>query len=337
MRRFLSPICISALVAVSLGMTSCHTTRGTSKQGTHASHKKPKKPTKSRPAPKTVADALVGEARQWLGVPYKWGGNDYDGVDCSGFLVAVYRDAAGIPLPRTTALQQDHCIDIKKHELSVGDILFFSSKKSGKKVAHVGMYVGNNRMIHASSSRGVVEDNLAMNYYQQHFLGVGRVPALADATPSIRRSKKAKKQNTEEIRPEEIRPETISPREVAVTNPAPVQVTVPSQPSVTNTDSKTSAADTIAVNRPLPVSSVRFDDLSSLYNPHNSMTDSTAVAGANVAAVNNDTEKTSPAVSTLQAEIEIKVNIPEKSAPAENQEDKEDVATIVKNAFSHSK
>ena len=319
---------------MSLGMTSCHTTRGTSRQNAHASHKKPKKPTKSRPAPKTVADALVGEARQWLGVPYKWGGNDYDGVDCSGFLVAVYRDAAGIPLPRTTALQQDHCIDIKKHELSVGDILFFSSKKSGKKVAHVGMYVGNNRMIHASSSRGVVEDNLAMNYYQQHFIGVGRVPALADATPSIRRSKRAKKQKIEKIQPEEIRPETISPREIAATGPIPAQVTVPvpSQPSVTTTDPK-SSADTIAVYKPVPVGSVRFDDLSSLYSPHNTVYDSTAIADRNVSVV-SEPQKTSPAMSTPQAEI--KVSIPENSVPTMN-EDQEDVATIVKNAFSHSK
>lgn len=140
-----------------------------------------------------VARDLVAEARAWLGVPYAWGGSTRQGADCSGFLVSVYRDAAGITLPRTTSEQRDSCIPVNRNQLAVGDILFFSSAKSSDKIAHVGMYVGNGRMIHASSSRGVVEDDLSLKYYIDHYRGAGRVPMLAQALPAEK--KKAKKKS----------------------------------------------------------------------------------------------------------------------------------------------
>jgi hypothetical protein len=72
---------------------------------------------------------------------------------------------------------------VDKDNISIGDIIFFTSNNSGGKIAHVGMYVGDGRMIHASSSRGVVEDNLNLNYYVTHFQSIGRVPELAKANP----------------------------------------------------------------------------------------------------------------------------------------------------------
>lgn len=181
------------VVAAAVAVTSCHTTKKTTKPASPGKENVEHKKKPGRPAAKSVADALVSEAEGWLGVPYLWGGNTTSGVDCSGFLTAVYRDAVGIKLPRTTKLQKEYCLAVDNDRRAVGDILFFSSKKSRGKVAHVGMYIGNNKMIHSSSSRGVVIDDLSMRYYKEHFLGVGRPPLLAEANP-VSHSKKPSKE-----------------------------------------------------------------------------------------------------------------------------------------------
>ncbi|MGM9852579.1 MAG: NlpC/P60 family protein [Muribaculaceae bacterium] len=176
-----------ALTALLLAVASC----GSSKQASRGKHDGKKPEVTVKPSKKTIPDvpssqlgkALVEEARTWIGVPYVYGGADRNGADCSGFLVSVFREVAGIKLPRTTAQQREHCIPIGKDQLAAGDILFFSSKKSSRKVAHVGMYIGGGRMIHASSSRGVVEDDISLKYYLDHYLGSGRVPFLAQALP----------------------------------------------------------------------------------------------------------------------------------------------------------
>ena len=141
---------------------------------------RPQKP--GKPADGKVASALVREARSWIGVPYVYGGKTKEGADCSGFLMQVYKNGAGIDIPRSTADQWAFCAPVDRDKTAVGDILFFTSKNSGDKVAHVGMYVGDGRMIHASSSRGVVEDDLSAKYYTTHFLSTGRPPMLAQAT-----------------------------------------------------------------------------------------------------------------------------------------------------------
>lgn len=174
---------IYALIALAgaVMITGCGSSRksGAGKQQSTVTGKRKPGPA----APHELAEALVAEARTWIGVPYVWGGTTRKGADCSGFLVTLYRDAAGIVLPRTTRQQRDSTVPLKRKDVAVGDILFFSSKKSGGKVAHVGMYVGEGRMIHSSSSRGVVEDDLSLKYYTEHYLGAGRVPMLAQAIP----------------------------------------------------------------------------------------------------------------------------------------------------------
>lgn len=184
-RHTVAGVCLATLL---LAVASCGSSRQTSRSRHDTGHPSG---SISRPAKRSTPDApsgqlaraLVDEARTWLGVPYVMGGADRNGADCSGFLVSVYRDVADIKLPRTTSQQREHCIPIDKDQLAAGDILFFSSKRSGGKVAHVAMYIGNGRMIHASSSRGVVEDDIALKYYIDHYLGSGRIPALAQTLP----------------------------------------------------------------------------------------------------------------------------------------------------------
>jgi lipoprotein Spr len=177
---------LALLLAVS--MVGCHSSKNSQKTGTAVENvsgrdDKTSKASKHDATPTAVANALVQEARTWIGTPYKWGGHDHTGADCSGFLMEVYKAAVDVDIPRTTKDQRDQCLYVDKDNISIGDIIFFTSNNSGGKIAHVGMYVGDGRMIHASSSRGVVEDNLNLNYYVTHFQSIGRVPELAKANP----------------------------------------------------------------------------------------------------------------------------------------------------------
>lgn len=166
--------------------------------------------------------ALVREARKWRGVPYKYGGHSRSGADCSGFLMEVFREAVGIKLPRSSRDQKEYCRPVRRDEMIVGDLVFFTSKNSKGKIAHVGMYIGDNRMIHASSSRGVVEDDLSLRYYVEHFNGVGRVPGLdrshstsrtdADAPQPAVRSKASQKEDPQKKNSKKENPQKGNPQ-----------------------------------------------------------------------------------------------------------------------------
>lgn len=116
---------------------------------------------------------LLGEIDGWLGVPYKYAGEDKNGVDCSALMMNVYNSALGIKLPRNSAKQQEYCSKVSKSDLAPGDLVFFSN--SSGRVNHVGMYVGSGNIVHASSSRGVIISSLAENYYVKNFHSAGRV------------------------------------------------------------------------------------------------------------------------------------------------------------------
>ena len=110
---------------------------------------------------------IVSEAMKYLGVPYAWGGNTPIGFDCSGYVQYVLQQC-GITIPRTTELQVQVGNYISKASLRPGDLVFLQNTyRTG--VSHVGIYIGNNQMIHASSSKGVTISNLTSNYYVEHY------------------------------------------------------------------------------------------------------------------------------------------------------------------------
>lgn len=121
------------------------------------------------------SQALLSAAHSWLGVPYKYGGNDRQGVDCSGLVLQVYKDALGIPLPRNSREQQDYCTAIAKGSLIPGDLIFFATGKDKQRVSHVGIFIGDNLMIHASSSKGVILSDINSQYYARTYAGSGIV------------------------------------------------------------------------------------------------------------------------------------------------------------------
>lgn len=118
-----------------------------------------------------LAELIVNEAYSWLGTPYRFGGDNREGVDCSGLVSQVYA-SVGIDLPRTSRTQFEAVDRISSDNLNSGDLIFFSN---GAIVNHVGIYIGNGEMIHASSSRGVIKQAVADEYYSRRIAGIGRV------------------------------------------------------------------------------------------------------------------------------------------------------------------
>ena len=114
---------------------------------------------------------ITDTALHYLGVPYAWGGTSYAGVDCSGFVWSVFHHN-GIDLPRMADEQYAATRRVGWSAMRPGDLVFFQTYEPG--VSHVGIYLGNGRFIHASSSDGVRIDSLGMAYYADRFVGAGR-------------------------------------------------------------------------------------------------------------------------------------------------------------------
>lgn len=110
----------------------------------------------------------------WYGTPYRYGGNDQKGVDCSGFVVRLFTGVYQAKVPRTSQQLYDASRKIKKiARLKQGDLVFFNDK--GKKVSHVGVYLQNNYFVHASTGNGVMVSNLGDPYWDKHFICGGKL------------------------------------------------------------------------------------------------------------------------------------------------------------------
>lgn len=124
-----------------------------------------------------TADDVLFRAIGLVGTPYVWGGNTpSSGFDCSGLIGFVYNDVAGIRLPRTTAqMMQMKSQPVPRNQLRSGDIIFFSTASHGR-VSHAGIYVGNDRFVHAPSSGGTVRlDSVNNTYWNKAYLQAKRV------------------------------------------------------------------------------------------------------------------------------------------------------------------
>ncbi|MES2110358.1 MAG: C40 family peptidase [Bacteroidota bacterium] len=116
---------------------------------------------------------LYAFVEQWMGTPYKFGGEDKDGVDCSGLTQLLEQQVYGINIPRSTS-QQINVIKRKyEEELVEGDLLFFDY--DGKKFSHVAVYLQNGYYVHASSSRGVIITKLHDPYTYKYFSRCGSI------------------------------------------------------------------------------------------------------------------------------------------------------------------
>lgn len=132
-------------------------------------------------APTSTVGAVTTDATQtrleehfatWRGTPYRMGGLNNRGIDCSGFVYITYRDVFGVTLPRTTQLLAKTGSEIPRQQIRMGDLLIF---KTGKKQKHVGIYVGNGKFLHASTSKGVIASNMNSDYWSDAFRQSRRV------------------------------------------------------------------------------------------------------------------------------------------------------------------
>lgn len=121
---------------------------------------------------------LVKVATGFIGAPYRFGGESLRGIDCSSFVQRIYR-IFDITLPRSAREQAKVGISITRDNLKKGDLVFFHTNRS---LGHVGIYIGNNEFVHASSKRKAVRvDSLETPYYQKRFQRAIRVKELNDS------------------------------------------------------------------------------------------------------------------------------------------------------------
>lgn len=118
-------------------------------------------------------EALYAAVNRWLGVPYKYGGTDRKGIDCSAFVGTIYKEVYGKTLHRTSNDMLRDVNLIGKSQLREGDILFFTNSKG--KVSHVGIYLKDGLFAHASTSQGVCVSKVDDSYWTKHFYKGGRV------------------------------------------------------------------------------------------------------------------------------------------------------------------
>ncbi|UOP05694.2 C40 family peptidase [Conchiformibius kuhniae] len=140
-----------------------------------AKHEVAKQSTLASAGGRGDADALLSNAMGLLGVAYRFGGTSpRTGFDCSGFMQHIFRKAFAVNLPRTSAQQAQVGAHVSRSNLQPGDMVFF--RTSGRRISHVGMYVGNNRFIHAPRSGKRIEiTNLGSKYWSARYATARRV------------------------------------------------------------------------------------------------------------------------------------------------------------------
>src|SRR5690554_1723474 len=117
------------------------------------------------------AEKLWQAFERYQGAPYQYGGTTAQGFDCSGFITTAYRESLGQTLPRTTSKMLSYGDVVHPGDVEPGDIVFF---RIAGKDQHAGIYMGDNRFIHASTSSGVIMSNLNGYYWKDRFSGARR-------------------------------------------------------------------------------------------------------------------------------------------------------------------
>ncbi len=140
--------------------------------------RKSTKTTKERTTTLSVADNIINTALTYAGTRYKYGGTTKRGMDCSGLLYIAFGEH-NVQLPRVSYHMAEEGKRVRINKVVKGDLLFFKTKRRGKKINHVGMVVAVDdyevKFIHASSSRGVIVSSLREGYWNSAFVKATRV------------------------------------------------------------------------------------------------------------------------------------------------------------------
>ncbi|MCL7987992.1 NlpC/P60 family protein [Sphingobacterium sp. lm-10] len=109
---------------------------------------------------------------EWIGTPYRLGGDSKRGIDCSKFSLAVYENVFNTTIGYNSRNQYANVTTVQKNDLQPGDLVFF--KIRSKSITHVGVYLGDDQFAHASSSKGVMVSNLGEAYWRRYYFSGGR-------------------------------------------------------------------------------------------------------------------------------------------------------------------
>lgn len=127
---------------------------------------------------------LYYQMYEWLGTRYRFGGETKRGVDCSGFTGIVYEKVYKRVLPRDSRSMYKMTNPIPRSQMKEGDLLFFRIRRG--QVSHVGIYLGDNKFVHASTTQGVIVSDLREDYYRRYFYKAGRLKSSTDVVESVR-------------------------------------------------------------------------------------------------------------------------------------------------------
>jgi cell wall-associated NlpC family hydrolase len=123
----------------------------------------------------TSDSTLNNFVNKWLGKPYKFGGGNEKGIDCSNLVRICYKEVYNFTLHGATKYLMKQTIKVEKELVQIGDILFFRSKQSPSGY-HCGIYIGDDRFFHAANRKdGVIISEFTDEKYQKEFLGAGRL------------------------------------------------------------------------------------------------------------------------------------------------------------------
>jgi lipoprotein Spr len=117
---------------------------------------------------------LLAQMEKWFGTQYCFGGSTDSCIDCSSFTQVILRDVYNVKIPRNSQQQFDASTKIETENLKEGDLVFFNTVSASMIITHVGVYVCNNKFVHASTSKGVTINDLSEKYFAKAFRGAGR-------------------------------------------------------------------------------------------------------------------------------------------------------------------
>lgn len=138
------------------------------------------KPKKQVPS---LLDRVVWNAQKQQGKMYRWGGTSpVTGFDCSGLTQYSFKKGAQVSIPRTAAAQYKASVKVSRAQAQKGDLIFFNT--SGKRVSHVGIYLGNNKFVHAPRTGKAITTSQLKGYWARKLIGFGRIPGACKPTYS---------------------------------------------------------------------------------------------------------------------------------------------------------
>jgi cell wall-associated NlpC family hydrolase len=159
-----------AVALLALSVVGCSAVQGTGQEKTKVAQI-PVEPTSAV----SLLDKVVWNAQKQQGKMYRWGGTSpVTGFDCSGLTQYAFRNGAQVAIPRTAAQQYEAAIKVSREQSQKGDLVFFNT--SGKRVSHVGIYLGNNRFVHAPRTGKAITTSELAGYWGRKLIGFGRIP-----------------------------------------------------------------------------------------------------------------------------------------------------------------